>query len=310
MCARYKWDGTLYKEKVNSHHNKLEVLQKNIPESIMKRLKRLYSIGTYGDPVMNPECLDIYKWARDINPNIKLEMHSNGGARDEKFWRALAELGVRVWFGIDGLDDTNHLYRRNVKWDRLMSNVKAFIGAGGKAIWTFLIFKHNEHQVDSARSMSQNLGFHNFNSSFSQRWVQSNWKTGETKDVSKWRAGDHDIEKPTGQLKDPVKSFGHTDVYETAKFNYTDKITCWAATDQRFEIYIRADGTVQPCCMLGDLDVHEARRLISDIKAVNINHTPLTEILQGDFFRLLDRGINQGSEHRLQNCFYTCRLKK
>ena len=82
MCARFKWDGTLYKEKVNSNHNTLETLQEQIPIDIIKQLKRFYSVGTYGDPVMNPECVKIYRWVRDNNPDCRLEMHSNGGARD------------------------------------------------------------------------------------------------------------------------------------------------------------------------------------------------------------------------------------
>lgn len=103
MCARFKWDGTLYKEKVNSNHNKLETLQKNIPIKIIKQLKRFYSVGTYGDPVMNPECVEIYRWVRENNSDCLLEMHSNGGARDTAFWKEIAELDVHVHFGIDGL---------------------------------------------------------------------------------------------------------------------------------------------------------------------------------------------------------------
>ena len=81
------------------------------------------------------------------------------------------------------------------------------------------------------------------------------------------------------------------------------------AANQQYEVFIRADGNVQPCCMLGDLDVHESKRLIKDPKSVNINHTDLVDILDGEFFKLLDKGINQGSAERLKNCFYTCGVK-
>ena len=36
------------------------------------------------------------------------------------------------------------------------------------------------------------------------------------------------------------------------------------ASNNTYEIYIRANGYVQPCCMLGDLDVHESKKLIKD----------------------------------------------
>ena len=81
------------------------------------------------------------------------------------------------------------------------------------------------------------------------------------------------------------------------------------ASYSNYEIYIRANGDVQPCCMLGDLDVHESKNLIDDFKSVNINHTNLLDILNGDYFKKLDLGINQGTSDRLKNCFYTCGVK-
>ena len=60
MCARFKTDGSLYREKVNQNHTTLATLQKRIPEKIIKQLKKVHSIGTYGDPAMAPECADIY----------------------------------------------------------------------------------------------------------------------------------------------------------------------------------------------------------------------------------------------------------
>jgi MoaA/NifB/PqqE/SkfB family radical SAM enzyme len=308
MCSRFKWDGSLYKEKVNQNHNKLEVLQKRIPKKIIEQLKRFYSVGTYGDPVMNPECLQICQWIRELNPECAVELHSNGGARDETFWQELAKTGVSVRFNVDGLEDTNHLYRRKVDWRRLMQNIRAFIGAGGDAGWGFLVFKHNEHQIEDARALSKEMGFTWFGEYYSDRWRSSDWITGETMDVDKWPVEDYYLEKPTPQ----ESRFYHeytVGVYEEEQFNLDKKVVCQMASNTKYEIYIRANGNVQPCCMLGDLDVHESKILIKDPKSVNINHTDLVDILQGEFFRLLDKGINQGSKDRLKNCFYTCGVK-
>lgn len=307
MCSRFKWDGTLYKEKVNSNHNKLHTLQKNISIKIIKQLKRFCSVGTYGDPVMNPECVKIYRWIRENNPNCRLEMHSNGGARDEVFWKEIAELGVHVSFGIDGLEDTNHLYRKNVKWTKLVSNVKSFIDNGGEANWSFLVFKHNQHQIEEAKQLSKRMGFVGFGASHSDRWKSSNWVTGELMDVDKWSAGDYDLEKPLSQ-EEIIYDENTVGVYEE-EFNLKKKVTCKMASDNIYEVYIRANGNVQPCCMLGDLDVHESKELIKDPKSVNLNHTDLVDILDGEYFKLLDQGINYGSKDRLKNCFYTCGVK-
>ena len=308
MCSRFKWDGSLYEEKVNQNHNTLEMLQKRIPEKIIKQLKQFRSVGTYGDPIMNPECLKICKWVRGLNPDCRIELHSNGGARNETFWQELARTGISIRFNIDGLQDTNHLYRRKVVWKKLMQNVKAFIGAGGDASWGFIVFKHNEHQIEDARALSKEMGFGWFGEYYSDRWKSSDWITGETMDVDKWPVDDYYLEKPTSQ-ENKFYDKSTVGVYEEEQFDLDKKVVCKMASNKKYEVYIRANGNVQPCCMLGDLDVHEAKVLIKDPKSVNVNHTDLVDILDGEFFKLLDQGINQGSEDRLKNCFYTCGVK-
>ena len=190
-----------------------------------------------------------------------------------------------------------------------MTNVKAFIGAGGEAQWKWLFFKHNEHQVDEARKLSEQLGFTEFNAGHTDRWSYSNWITGELHDIKKWPAGDYFLEPPSAREEKAVNKNNSSIIFDSENFNNTKKIKCLMASNQQYEVFIRADGNVQPCCMLGDLDVHESKRLIKDFKSVNINHTDLVDILDGEYFKLLDNGINQGSEDRLKNCFYTCGVK-
>ena len=57
----------------------------------------------------------------------------------------------KVIFAIDGLEDTNHLYRVNTNFNKIMENAKAFINAGGIARWDFIAFAHNEHQIEEAK---------------------------------------------------------------------------------------------------------------------------------------------------------------
>ena len=41
-------------------------------------------------------------------------------------------------------------------------DMKSFIGAGGAAQWEYLVFKHNQHQVDDAKKLAIELGFKGF----------------------------------------------------------------------------------------------------------------------------------------------------
>jgi MoaA/NifB/PqqE/SkfB family radical SAM enzyme len=309
MCARFnESDGKLNTDRVNKNHTTLELLKKRIPEKIIKQLKKVHSVGTYGDPIMNPQVLDIYRWVRELNPTCRLEMHSNGGARNEDFWRECGELGIVVMFGIDGLEDTNHLYRRNVNWDKLMNNVKAFIQGGGEAQWKWLVFRHNEHQIEQARKFALDMGFTEFNWTHTTRFKKSNWVTGELQDLDKWPVDDYFLEKPVN-TPDKDKNAGLKPPVYNGDKNQDKKVICQMASNNVYEIYIRATGVVQPCCMLGELDLHEGKRLIDDHKSININYTDLVDILNGEFFKRLDEGINKGTKDRLMNCLHTCGVK-
>ena len=156
MCPRFDFDLNLIKSITNNSHTTLETIKNSIGPKVLSQLKRFYSCGVLGDGSMNPECLEIYEYVKRCG-NSHLSLNTNGGARTTDFWKELAKLNVEVTFSIDGLEDTNHLYRRNVKWDRVIENVQAFINAGGKAEWDFLTFKHNQHQIEEAEILSKKL---------------------------------------------------------------------------------------------------------------------------------------------------------
>ena len=113
-----------------------------------------------------------------------IKFHSNGGVRLNKFWTRLGELltperrGTCI-FALDGLEDTLHLYRQNVKYRVVERNARSFIAAGGRAVWKFIVFAHNEHQVDEARIRSEAFGFDRFQVVKTKRFFKK--RTGAVK---------------------------------------------------------------------------------------------------------------------------------
>ena len=303
MCPRFDFELNLIKDITNNSHTTLEAIKNSVGPKVLSQLKKFYSCGVLGDGSINPECLEIYEYVKSCG-NAHLSLNTNGGARATDFWKELAKLGVDVIFSIDGLEDTNHLYRRNVKWDRLMNNVEAFMSAGGTANWDFLIFKHNKHQIEEAETLSKKLGFDSFRKKYTTRWDDFN-SDGDWIQRESIQVNDYKLEKVTKKTDAPG---GY--ITQKSKINdtfQTRKINCFSFHNGSSEIYIAANGDVSPCCWLGDLKIHEAKNIIKDYTKININHTSLEDILEGEFFNKLANGI-QGKEnaYRLQTCYHTC----
>jgi len=202
------------------HSLTVSALKKILPESIISQLDKMFMCGNYGDPAAGPTTLALYDYFRTINPNIVLGMNTNGGIRGTEWWTKLAERLHQpqdyVVFSIDGLEDTNHIYRRNVNWSRVMSNAVAFIKAGGSAHWDMLVYKHNQHQVEQCEQMARSMGF---------RWFRAK--------VSKRPLADT-LQYPVNWVRPKPRS---------------GPVECFAEKEQ--SIYIDAQGRISPCCWLG-----------------------------------------------------------
>lgn len=171
MCTRFHVNSPLVRPDLTIDQITIEKFKKYFPPEVIKKLEIILFCGVHGDPGMAKDLYEICEYIAETNPNTAVRMNTNGGMRKPDFWKKLGELFAKqrqdhwrwiVTWSIDGLKDTNHLYRRNVVWENLMANAKAFIDAGGFADWDYLIFKHNEHQLDEAKALAEDMGFMRF----------------------------------------------------------------------------------------------------------------------------------------------------
>src|SRR6056300_120667 len=151
---------------VNPHmplcHLSRETIDRAFTPELCGRIRQIFFCGSYGDPIVHPDFLEIVRDLRNKNPKLWLYVHTNGGVHDSDWWKELAEIfgsHGQVDFNIDGLQDTNHLYRRNVDFDRAINNAQTFIHSGGRAKWNYIVFEHNQHQVETAKLLSSIIGF-------------------------------------------------------------------------------------------------------------------------------------------------------
>ena len=162
LCPRYELPENL----INNTSVDIQHIIRCLEKDPWDNLKKIHFCGNYDEPTVHPHLLDICEWIIVNMPNINISISTNGGTRDTQFWQSLGKLSrnnrLRVYWGIDGLEDTNHLYRIGAKWDKLMANTEAFINAGGRARWQFITFNHNSHQLQRAKAMAKELGFSEF----------------------------------------------------------------------------------------------------------------------------------------------------
>jgi len=172
MCVRFYNNSPLTRPDLEIGQITLEQFKKYFPPEIIQRCSLILFCGVHGDPCVARDMYEICEYIDSVNPNISVRVNTNGGMRRSIWWEKLGKLFSKhpwsssnywsVTFSIDGLEDTNHIYRRNVDWKILMENAESFINAGGPAIWDFLIFKHNEHQIIEAKRFSEKMGFKEF----------------------------------------------------------------------------------------------------------------------------------------------------
>jgi len=239
MCMR-NYRGLDYNSGYPVTELTLEHIKKILPVEFLKQLTRGVSFnGNLGDFGLASDAQEIVHYLCDHE--VPVYINTNGSMRTPDWWSNLARPGVRIGFALDGLEDTHALYRQDTDWHRIIEHARAFIAAGGHAIWRFIPFDHNWHQMEACKQLSQNLGFARF----------ENIDEGRNRGPVFTRTGEfsHYIGEPDGQDIPDIRPMLESHVTwfdpKTVNLNHdisTLKITCQHKRLE--EIYIAADGTV------------------------------------------------------------------
>jgi len=253
MCDRNENGGADNRHIDNSELSLADCERIFSPEFI-KQLNTMYMCGNLGDPIIARDTLEIFRYFRKHNPNMWLSMNTNAGAKNEEWWRQLAEVFGRmgtVIFSVDGLHDTNHLYRQGVVWDNVERNMRAFIEAGGRARWDFIIFGHNEHQVEQAQKLADEWGVERFQKKKSARFFTANSKAKD-KHQAQNRKGQETqlLQKPQKLDNQNLALLKQKEIEKTygSMSDYYNKCSINCKAIDKKEIFITAEGLLMPCC--------------------------------------------------------------
>lgn len=289
---------------------------------LVARLDHIRLCGTYGDPCLHVNLPDFVTWLVD-NTRVEITINTNGGMRNPQWWINLAERlrsRGRVFFGIDGLQDTNHLYRRNVSWKRLISNLQAFNDAGGNSVWSFIAFEHNQHQIQQARQLSVDLGCAGFGVKRTGRFVNKLHQP-----VAQTPVMDHRY-RTISWLKPPTQANLRNQAYDQAcglettgisYSNYLQSNTISCVAKHTGLINISAQGYVLPCGFLMDrlygyeAEQHPDHQLLLDMirraggfDTINIHSRSIQDIVCDDFFSSI--AASWTTSARLERCAHMC----
>lgn len=315
QCLREWWNGDY--SRIKQTYIPTEFYESRIPQHVYNDLENINFCGTVGDPCTAPNFIDVCRVVKRKNPNIRISIATNGGMRNPKWWTELAQTLTEndvVTFGIDGLEDTNHIYRVNVRWNKLMENAQAFIKAGGIAHWQFISFAHNEHQIESAEALSQELGFNHFFTIYNNRFVVEEL-------FGKISVGGdgRPLKPPT--KKDEVSILLRrekqmpTEPTEWMKTAEKQCIKCQAQTT--LEAYIDAETHLLPCCYLAgakftldptdEFDGYFKHWTNFGGDKIKLDRNDWDDILAGDYFKELTKTWEQKfGEGRLLVCSGVC----
>lgn len=245
--------------------------------------------GVLGDPIACKDLLLITEYFLLEKGVGNIEVSTNAGLKTKKFWNAYGELSalsdgrLELHFAVDGV--TRNDYRVGVNLEKVWQNIDTYLEAGGHAIWQYIIFDYNEHELDDARRIAKEKGM-----IFATRTA---WKNTTKKDEYK---------KVIKQSVERTYDIGN--------------ISCQHLNDQ--EIYIASDRTVWPCCYLFDeyvaaqSDVKKAGDMnkLNDAFGSNFNsldHYTLNEIINNEWFdKLIEESLEKNHSLNLARCWKSC----
>lgn len=284
-------------------------------QEVLKQIEDIYFCGNYGDPVINNELPAFCEYTKNINPNVRLRIHTNGSIRNTLWWRNLVPKlpeDHTVIFGIDGIDDkTQQIYRIGTDYNKILDNATAFIQSGGTAEWVFIRFQHNQDQVEQARQIAADLGFAKFTVKNTSRFMINPYL--DVQDKNGYPA--YQIRPPSDM---PLTFIDKKVLFSYKEITESSRIDCKVLQEK--EVYIDAHKNLYPCCWLASVPyAYEAdditgkikkemkqqdKEIIEKLGTVNVLKKSIREIIDSDEYQTLwfDRWHND----KLIMCARTC----
>ena len=222
---------------------------------IFKRL--LDEVGDYvffvdffnwGEPFLNKQLEDFLRLLHEKNISTSLSTNLSVKLSDERIQRFI-ESGVNhMIVSLDGASQESYAtYRRGGNFELVCDNLRRIVQMREKLAsktpyitWQYLIFSFNEHEIDRAQQIAQDIGVDRI--FFHKAYIDEGHydiPENDRAQIRKWVPAN-----PAYTHYDPQDKEKHFSIPLRAKDKYRNKRCDWHYISSA----INADGTISPCC--------------------------------------------------------------
>jgi hypothetical protein len=133
------------------------------------KIHRLTFSLVLGDPIYSGVFLQQLEHLNSLEKRPWINIHTNGSGRTKEWWYHLGSIlkgRDRCEFAIDGLEDTNPIYRVNSKWNTIIEGMKTLKqslldhNSDAEIDLRHIIFEHNYHQTLDMCKFAQEQDVH------------------------------------------------------------------------------------------------------------------------------------------------------
>ena len=251
MCSR-NFHGLIKNKNVKNISWTLDEFKNIIDLEILNYVQIINFCGAYGDPLICKDIIEICKYIKD-NSNAEVRINTNGSIHNDKWWKELAKAlpkNHKVIFGIDGFKENHQRHRIGTNFDKIISNAKSFISAGGNAQAQFISFEYNKNDYYPLKKFLLEIGFSCVYKVMSDRFRNKSFVV-----LDKNRNKMYEL---TPDERSNVVSFKDNELPDILEKSADSKIVCRSM--HKKELYIDAYKHLYPCCEIAAMR-YEIERL-------------------------------------------------
>ena len=244
------------------YHGKVpgENLSLNNFKKLLNHFDSFEFCGQVSDPIFNPNLPLFLKLLYDNKKYTKVNVAASH-KKKEWFIETFKHNVDATWtFGIDGLPEDSHKYRKNQDGKKLFDIMCLATNIVKKVNWQFIIFKYKEHQIQRAKYLANMVGV-NLELVKSSRF--------STEDMKEYKPTVDYIEPKSGR-----RFLGST-------FELDEQIKVKPKCFDNKLVGFSSKGFVLPCCWCDTAEVEDDVKHLYN-ENLNINNNEIDDIMLSD----------------------------